>query len=44
MKGRSEVGYHSAEVVGESCQESPEEDVDVWYDFHDGEIDRKAYR
>lgn len=30
--GRSEVGYHSAEVVGESCQEGPEEDVDVWYD------------
>lgn len=43
-KGRSEVGYRSAEVVDESCQEGAEEDVDVWYDFHDGEIDRKAYR
>ena len=34
----------SAEVVDESCQEEPEEDVDVWYGFHDGDMDKKANR
>jgi hypothetical protein len=30
----------SAEVVGDSCQERSE--GDVWYDLHDGEIDKKS--
>lgn len=42
MKIRNRL--HSAEVVGESCQEGPEDDVDVWYDFHDGDMDKKANR
>ena len=39
MKIRSR--QHSAEVVDESCQERGE-DVDVWYDHHDGEMDKKS--